>query len=314
MPAAPETDARAIDCFSLDGQFDRLPLWCETVDGRLLHHVDARVFLWVGAGHRTIQLVARRDHRRLRIMLMRVVRELATLQALHRGDLSVHAAALVHHGRAIVIAGARRSGKSSMLLGFLRNGQARYLSNDRVLLDGSAGTPIVYGMPTVANVRADSLAYLPSLAVPAIDAWQRFYLTTEECASRSPLIEPTRRALPPMNTTQICRWLGVPAQVSAPLGLLVFPRVDPAVDRFELRDVDATEAAGLLRGSLFSSGPFGHVSEAFGSGWEGRVLTEAEANDVCRHIAAGCIARECRLGPLAFHVPGVCEALMAALA
>lgn len=300
--------ARPIDAFAVDGAFERLALWRETPNGRVLHDVRAEAFLSIGADRGTIAVTAHRDHARMRILLMRVVRELAMLQALHRGDLVIHGAAAVHRGRTIVIAGQKRSGKTTMLLDRLRRTQTQYLSNDRVLV-GTSEESLVYGLPTIVRIREDSFRYLPALTAPASHPPHRHYLTMRECAEGSRLIEPPTRPLPSMSPAQFCRWLGVEPRAAAPPGMLVFPRVDSSVDRFVLRDLDAGEAAARLHGSLFTAGPAGLVSEALGAGWDGKVLDRAGTFEACQRFVRLVAVCECRIGPLAFHAPGVWDAI-----
>ena len=71
-----------------------------------------------------------------RVRLMRVVREYFHNAALHAGGLVLHAAAVVHDGRAIAVAGRKGAGKTTMLLRLLRDANASFLSNDRVLVTG----------------------------------------------------------------------------------------------------------------------------------------------------------------------------------
>jgi len=304
---------RQIDCFTVDGEFERLALWRDDPDGRLLHDARAQSFVWISTGHGTIDIITRIDHARMRVSLMRVVRELAMLQALHRGDLFIHGAAAACRGRAVIIAGQKRSGKTTMLLGLLRRAHVQYLSNDRLMVDPAADPPLVRGVPTIVKVRAESLRLLPSLTEPALGHPRRHYLTMQECASGSTLIEPPTRQPPSMSPAQFCRWLGVQPLAAAPLGALVFPRVDPTVERFVLRELGASEAADRIHASLFSAGPRGPVSEAFGRGWDGDFPSRDDTLEACRRLAERGAACECRIGPLAYRAPNVWDAIAASV-
>jgi hypothetical protein len=303
--------SRTIECFALDGRFEHLDLCRDAPDQLLLHDSRAQAFLSLEPADEAIEIIASEDHRRVRILLMRVVRELAIRQALHHGDLLIHGAAAVYRGRAVVIAGQKRSGKTTMLLGLLRRRQAQYLSNDRVLIDLSGTPAVVRGVPTIAKVREDSLRYLPGLLPPGDDLGFRHHLTLRESATGSALMEATSGQIPPMSPAQLCRWLGVEPSASAPMAMLVFPRVDPKVEGFSVRTLDVAEAADSIHASLFSAGAGRVVSEAFGRGWRGRVPDAGETIDACRQLARLGIALECRLGPLAFHAPDVWDAIIA---
>jgi hypothetical protein len=298
-----------MDCFVLDGAFQPLMLWREDPDGRLLHDPGAEVFVWVSGGRGDIEIVARADRARMRVALMRVIRELAMLQSLHRGDLFVHAAAAVLGDRAIVIAGQKRAGKTTMLLDLLHRTRASYLSNDRVMVDASTDPPVVHGVPTIVKIRAESLQFVPSLTEPALGYPHRHYLTVRECADGSPLLEPPSRHPASMSPPQLCRWLDAEPIAAAPLGAIVFPAVDPTVTRFEVRQLGAPEAAARIRESLFSAGPNGLVSEVFGPDWDGEFPARDHVMDVCRRLAECCSAYECRLGPDAHRTSGVWDSL-----
>jgi hypothetical protein len=306
MLAAPgDSGERPIDCFALDGKFEQLALWRDEPDHMLLHDARAQSFLSIAAGYASAHLVARQDSKHTRVLLMRVVRELEMLRSLDRGDLFIHGAAAVWNGRAVTIAGHKRSGKTSMLLSLLGGSQSQYISNDRVMVDLSETSPIVRGVPTVASVRPDSLQYLPALAPPVFAGPHRHYLTLDEVATGSALLQPTRHESPPMSPAQLCRWLGVDRVAAAPHGMLVFPRVDSNVTRFVVREMGDAEAAGRVHANLFSAGPAGLVPDAFGRGWAGRVPMPHETFDACRRLARTGSAWECRIGPLAFHAPDV---------
>ena len=298
-------DQRRIDAFALDGGFAGLTLLSDTPAARLLRDEKSASFVTIGTGGHAVQIVAAADHARVRVLLMRVVRELAMLESLRRGDRLVHAAAAVHRGRAILIAGQKRAGKTTTLLGLLSTGEARYLSNDRVLVDLFSAPPMAYGLPTVAKVRADTLDYLPRLTAPP---GGRHYLTSREYDEGSSLLNPTRRPDHSMSPAQLCRWLDVTAMAAAPIGLMVFVRVDPSVERFALRRLDSAEATDRLRDSLFSSGPSGLVSEAFGREWQAR--TGFDDARLLPLQAQGVTACECRVGPRAFYPPGIWDAIL----
>lgn len=60
--------------------------------------------------------------------------ELVDLAALRRGLLPLHASAVVHGGRGVIVAGPAHSGKTGSLLAFGEH-DARFVADDRVLLD-----------------------------------------------------------------------------------------------------------------------------------------------------------------------------------
>ena len=300
----------AIDCFVADGRFEQLTLWQEDAAGRLLHDDRADAFLQIPPKGGPIRVLAQRDCARLRVLLMRIVRELALLQALRHGDLFLHAAAVVSSVGGVLVAGPKDAGKTTMLLDLLRSGGARFVANDRVMVDLAGPSAMARGVPTIIKVRPGSLSYLPGLTEPAFGFPHRHYLTLQECAAGSPLIEPATRQPPSLSPTQLCKWLAVTKAAGAAVELIVFPVLCPAARRWELRPLSTEQAAQRLVSNRFSGGPGGIVSPALAACLPGDSSPVDSAEQACSTLAHHASAIECRLGPDAFVAPGVWEALL----
>jgi len=303
--------AHQIDCFTMDGQFQRHTLWRDGRQGRLIHLEEARALLALPLDDGAIELIAQADGKAMRVALMRVVRELTTLWALHCGDLFMHSAAAAHRGPAVVIAGGKSAGKTTMLLHALRQPRAQFLSNDRVLVELGPQGPIARGMPTIVKVRPQCLQHIPGLSEPGQEHPLRHYLTIQECVQGSDLIEPPKRHPASMSPAQFCRWLDVEAVAEAPLGTVVFPRVDPEVDGFTVRPLSVSEAAGRLAASLFSPGDAGPLSEAFRPAWDDGFPSRNVTFQACHKLAELCPCHECRVGPDAYQSDEVWSAIAA---
>ena len=78
----------------------------------------------------------------------------ALLMFLAAGDMPLHAAAVEVDGRAVLLAGPSRHGKTSLALGFARQGY-RILSEDLVRIQFGSSTPMVFPGPAGVRVRAD---------------------------------------------------------------------------------------------------------------------------------------------------------------
>lgn len=309
-PGAAGHTPREVDCFTLDGSFVRLPLWAHDADGLVVHDREAGVFVAIGdadeSGGRRVDVLAERDTRRMRLTLMRVVRELATMQAVARGDLHVHGATVVVDGRAFVIAGGKRAGKTSMLLNALSQPGVAYLSNDRVLLERTSTGVLVRGMPTIVKVRPGSFDHLPKL--PPM-GWQRPCVSIRECERGGPLADDASHRAGSMSPAQLVAWLGVAAVDAAPLAAVVLPRVDDAIDGFDVRVVDAAEAATRLEACVLGADTPAGPPEAFGSGSRvGEPAVDVAA--ACAAIAADFACLDCRIGPRAFETPNVWRAIV----
>ncbi len=70
------------------------------------------------------------------------------------GDMPLHAAAVEVDGRAVLLAGPSRHGKTSLALGFARQGY-RILSEDLVRVRLTSPTPMVFPGPAGVRVRTD---------------------------------------------------------------------------------------------------------------------------------------------------------------
>lgn len=84
------------------------------------------------------------------------------LMFLAAGDMPLHAAAVEIEGRAVLLTGPSRHGKTSLALGFARQGY-RILSEDLVRIRSSSPTPMVFPGPAGVRVRTDVAALTTDL-------------------------------------------------------------------------------------------------------------------------------------------------------
>ena len=302
---------REIDCFTLDGEFERHALWLDDGRSRTIHHARGQCVITIAPPERRVTILARADDARLRMALLRIVRELATLASLSRGDLFFHAAAAEYAGGALLFAGAKRSGKTSMLINALRHAGVRCLSNDRVMVSHAELVPAARGMPTIVKVRPQSLEHLSGLAPPQWDRPHRHYLSLRECAQGSELLEPATRVPTSMSALQFGRWLGVEMVPQAPLIAAVFPVIDPDAHAFDVQPLDPQAAAMRLQAALFWRSPNGPTPQAFSG--IGPIPTAAPDGVACAALAERLMCLECRIGPAAFSSPNVWTGIVARL-
>jgi hypothetical protein len=310
VPPAPQT---WVDCFTKDGAFEQFAALREEQNGEVLYSTQEECFLLPERDKERIDLLARSDSWTTRRCLMRLVRELATIQALHQGDLFLHGAAVECRGGAIIVAGAKRSGKTTMLMNALRQGSARYLSNDRVFIQRTEAVLLARGMPTIVRVRPDSLAHLPGLKPPTWDYPYRYYLTRSESEQRSALLQPAYQEPPAMSPPQFCRWLGVEMATQAPLRAIVFPRIDPTVPKYSLQAMRPTDAEPLLAANCFFAGDTGPVAKAFAHGWQGATLDLERVRQAYQDLSRRCTLLSCSVGTSAFTSPNVWNAIVSAV-
>jgi hypothetical protein len=281
-----------IDAFTRDGAFQRLRAR-RRGDGTLAMRDGPVGFLVRG---RATTVLAAEDGAPARRALLRVVRELATTHALARGLLHVHAAAVEVGGRVFALAGPRRSGKTTLLVHALRKGGARYVTNDRLFVDALAAAPTARGMPTIITLRDETLARFPELAQAMRDRRYARHLAIRECAGTLP--EPAPASLSP---AQLCALTGANPAGPGPLHGVAFLAVDPAVARFEVRPLDAPEAAARLRASLLLAALPERAAEAFAGAAPPRDAATLER--LCAELARHTPCLDVRLGPGAYLGP-----------
>jgi hypothetical protein len=237
-----------------------------------------------------LQVITEPRNRWARLGLMRVVRELLTLRALAQpAMIDLHAAAFVLDGRAVLIAGAKNAGKTTLLVHALVSGRAGLLANDRVLVNRGSGQ--VLGVPTVVRLRETTERFFPRLAggMPGRAALRH----AGELASG----EASEEAFLTRSPAQLAERTGTTMIPQAPLGAIVFPRISAEVSGWVLEPMAPADAAARLRESRYGvrSGPVQRtlLHQIAGS------PSEENAGDIER-VAASVPVLECRLGPDAY--------------
>lgn len=244
----------AVACFTMDGGEEAWTRACgpEGVEGFL---DDARRIALTceptpGGRLLRVRADADADDRRVRIVLMRLVREVASAAALARGEVPAHAAAVGGKDGATVFLGPRRAGKSTLLLHALHGQGAALIGNDRAFVRVDDGVPRVRGMPTIVSLREGTVARWPVLAQELARGCWRFHLTVAQAQSfraRGQRPGPaSRRAVPGITAAQLGALCGVALRAEAPCTRIVLPRIDPALhttDGFVLTDLPPAVAA-----------------------------------------------------------------------
>ncbi len=292
--------AEEIDCFSLDGSFVRFPAH-RAPDGSLRIRDDIEDILYeVRGGDVTIHAPA--DGPAPRLALLRVARELATAHALRQGHVHLHAAAISVEESVLAIAGPRGSGKTTLLLHALLGG-ARYVTNDRLFADLSARPPLARGMPTIVSLREETIARFPGFARRLEASAYARDRTLAEADARG-----TRDWRPNLTPAQLVRLAGATAAGAGPLRAALFPAVAPETDRFDVRPLDAGEAAERLRRGLFLAAVPERPAAAFAGATPPR---DGEALDrLCRDLAARVRCLDVRLGRRAYDGRAVWNAVL----
>lgn len=185
-----------------------------------------------------------------RLAWMRGVRELALHHELRAGSLALHAAGLVKAGRAVLFAGPRRAGKTTLLsacLGLVPDLQL--LANDRVMISLQGQLWRCRGMATVVSVRPGSDHLLPGL---------HRRLLAHALGSETGPDEPGSRAFRSedrllLSPGQFSRGLGVSMAAESALASIVLPRIDAETDGLQFERIPPEQASTALGEALFGT-------------------------------------------------------------
>jgi hypothetical protein len=203
-----------------------------------------------------IEIVAEPECPSIRMMLMRVVRELATNHLLARGALLLHAAAFVLDENGVLILGPSGAGKTTLLLAALGKG-ATYVANDRVFVRGDTA---VRGVPTIVSLRAGTAAYFPRFAARLASSGFKHRKTIAECAPpRFPAPDKARLLTP----HQLTRLLEVNSAATTRLAALMFPSITPAARGMRIEALSAEAAADRLSKMPFAPHALKKAAEVF---------------------------------------------------
>jgi hypothetical protein len=242
----------SVPCFLLDTRIISHPL-IGSADGRSWID-DRELDVVYGVDDSSVEIVTAADGPQSRVALMRVVRELALVQARRQGWVVQHCSAVAHEDRAVSFCGPKKAGKTSMLLHSLAAGSAAFVANDRaVVTTAEDQTVVLRGMPTIVALRADTLGLFPAFAERIRPAPDRHWLTPAESQRRvdRPWLDPGRPV--DLSPNSLATLLGVEVRAEAPLGMIAFPHVDPSIAGYEVRPLTPAEALLRLRGGLLGA-------------------------------------------------------------
>jgi hypothetical protein len=288
-----QTATRPVPCFSLDSALVSYPGWSEP-DGTTVV-ADGEYGCYYRVQGAEVEIVARPDDRVARIGLLRVVRELATLDALAApGMLDLHAAAFVTRGRAVLLVGGKRAGKTTLLAHVLASGQAALLANDRLMVE--CGSLRATGVPTIVPVREDTERRFPALG--------------RGLPRRAVLLHAGELALPEavawaagarlvISPTQFARQLGAATAASAPVGVIVFPEISSDESMWSLQPVARDEGSTRLVAGLYARGSGPRARTVFQAAAGEAASAEAQIA-LAQRVASAVPLVHCRLGPDAY--------------
>ncbi len=295
--AGPQSDGGQLACFALDGSVVRLPLWTAGPSTRVLRDDPLRVFYILDPARTEVCVLSPRHNRKARMALMRVVREFAMTHSWKSGGLLVHGAALAVDGKAVVLAGPKKAGKTSLLTHLLRSRAATFVANDRTLVTLTGHGPAVRGMPTIVTLRPRMLKIFPGLRATLERRGYHHSLTLDEArGGESPPAPRPPDAGVGLTASQFCEVLGAGLSPQAGAAALVLPRVTGEPGSIRLEPLSADIAAVRLADSLVGGRRSGSTSSVFDVA-PGRSPTDPTALErLCRDFTSRVRCFQCDLG------------------
>jgi hypothetical protein len=311
----------ARDVASLEGfAADSDPILLERIadDGARAVYRDPRhpILFRVERGAARVEVLARERSRSARTALMRVVRELAMARVVRTGGVLVHGAVVATPRGAVVLAGPKRSGKTTLLLALLLAREGAYVANDRCVLREEGGALSVRGLPTIVSLRRDALERFPAARARLAEVRPEVAAAWEAGGASGPgaTLEAPRASVSP---PELLRLLGAaPAASSAPLRALVFPRIGGGPRALSLRRLEPEEALRRFEAGLFRAGRASPLAEVFvpADASEVAELARASAARLGRRVAAEIPCFECAIGGEGAPSAEECRALVEAIA
>jgi len=299
------SDGGRVDCFALDSNLVRLPLWQSLGPDQIIFDPQFRVFYIVNPGGAETEMLTRANSLAARISLMRVTREFAMNHSHRAGCLIIHGSAFAIGDRGVIIAGPKRAGKTTLLIHALQGGAAAYVSNDRVVVSFDGTAPALRGMPTVVTVRRQTLEMFPGLLDRLLVRSYRSRLSLSELEEgRFQPVQPGENGDFYLSPAQFCDLLQVASVAQAQVGALVFPGVTGRAGTIEIEQLSVAAAASRLTESLFSAHSAQKVSAVFVPPGDGPNPDRATLEDLCLKLASQVRCFECRLGDDAYRSAG----------
>jgi hypothetical protein len=188
--------------------------------------------------------------------MMRAIREQGMDHIWRCGDSILHGAGFVVGSRAVLIAGDKMSGKTSLLcaiLSLLKD--SAFLANDRVALTRCGSELWARAIPTIISLRKGSLDFVPGLKERAA--------RLESYYNGEPLSQINQQDRFAMTTRQFVSIIETTVSQGAPVDSIVFPMIDPKQKTFSLRSLSRNESLEKVRNAIFGKNHIGVPSEFF---------------------------------------------------
>jgi len=284
-----------VACFALDSQVGSLPGWAEEDGSTVIADAGCGCFYRVRG--RSVEVVSRPGVRRVRVGLMRVVRELVTARVLGQGSvLDFHAAAFAVGERVVLLVGPKGAGKTTFLVSVLASGRASLLANDRVFVDTNRDPGHAFGVPTLVSLRDGTLQLFPNLRRDFPKRPALLHVAELKSHDVGRFEHDNASRVFALSPAQLARRLGVPTVRSGPIAAIVFPEIASAADAWSLEPVAPTDGAAQLRECLYGAGLGPRSGTVFEEVSGGRGCPREEQMALVDRLACRLPLFRCRLG------------------
>lgn len=240
------SDATSEICFVFDSSPVQLPVWKagETV---VIDDCERGCVILVEG--RTLTFIGDTNARRWRFAVVLTLQELMA-SVMRETDLQLHAGAVETGGSALVIAGSKAAGKTTVLIRLLSHGGWSLMSNDRVFVTESGGAGAVQAMPVAVNLRDDTVAMHPELRLRPRRLTRPYLHSVAELEAASGPAESVGKRSNALTPAQLADSLGIQRTGQAGAAAFVFPEVCDDISRWVLDRLPSEETATLLEANL----------------------------------------------------------------
>lgn len=305
--------AGTVPGFMYDSRVLHLPCFRDPGGKMILYEAPYRVFYEVSENRRHVVVVIDKDNVNVRTPLMRVIREYAVNNAQLRGDFFMHASCFKVKGRTVVVAGAKKAGKTTLLLFACRTGGVQYVSNDRVRVRTLHRGYTLRSVPVIITIRKGSFDFFPDIGQALLRRRLHHRLSGKEHPDRTkPRQAIGQGGTYDLSTLQFCDLMGIRAAAEATEPLVVIPRLTHAAGTFAIRRLRPAEAFGHMQDSLFGAKYWAVSTPIFNL--EPDTPADAALLKIrCRRFAAQVPVLACDIGRDLYGMPGGARTWIAAL-
>jgi len=297
----PCNDGRQIDCFIFDSGPVCLPVWTSAGEECVVFDERCKTFYFVYRENAQIGILTASQNWAARIALMRVVREIAMMHSWTTTSCIVHGAAFALGESGVLIAGPKGAGKTSLLIHSLQQAGARFIANDRVVVDLAGAEPVLHGMPTIVTIRDQTLDLFPELRQRLLQSRYNHRFALKETLPEGTFVAHPQRGRPTdLTPAQFCTLLDVDMREQSPVRTILFPQVTGAHSGIHLQELSAQAAGERLSAALFGARSSQRMSSIFIPVSRSSSIDQTKLERLCMGLTAQARCVDCRLGQQAY--------------